>query len=146
MGQIFTAPAGLVELRAGIEQFYARHFHLLDDGKAAEWAGDFTEDGAFFPPNAPEPLRGRGTLVAGVERAHAEYQEKGEQRRHWHGMIAVQPREDGTILVRCYAQIIITPRGGQARLHLSCVCEDVFVVEGGALLIRERRVSRDDLG
>ncbi len=131
-------------LQAEIGQFYADHFYLLDSGDAQQWALTFTEDGAFYPPHRPEPLRGRETLAQGVTAAHREYQERGEQRRHWHGMVSVNPQPDGTVAVRCYAQIIVTPQGGTPTLHLSCVCRDVFVRRDGQWLVSERRVTRDD--
>jgi hypothetical protein len=136
----------LAELRAEVEQFYARHFHLLDSGQAAEWALTFTEDGAFHPPGDRAPVRGRAALADGVGAGYQRLLDAGEVHRHWHGMIAVDARDDGTVHVRCYALILATPRGGPTRSHLSCVCDDIFVREGGALLVRERRVSRDDLG
>ena len=134
----------LAELQAEIAQFYADHFYLLDSGQAQRWADTFTADGAFYPPHRPEPLRGRATLADGVAAAHQEYEQRGEQRRHWHGMVSVNPQPDGRLAVRCYAQIIVTPRGGTPSLHLSCVCHDVFVREDGRWLVAERRVTRDD--
>jgi hypothetical protein len=127
-----------------VQQFYARHMHLLDSGAAEEWARTFTADGLFAPPSLPEPVRGRPALAAGVRSAAAELAEAGEVHRHLLSMIAVEPRADGSLHVRSYAQIIATPRGGQPRLHLMCVCDDVLVREDGELLVRERRVTRDD--
>ncbi|WP_432840370.1 nuclear transport factor 2 family protein [Dactylosporangium sp. CA-092794] len=134
----------LAELRAEIEQFYAEHFHLLDSGAAAEWARTFTEDGVFVPPGGKAPVRGREALATGVAAGYQRLLAAGEVHRHWHGMVAVHPRADGTVQVRCYALILATPRGGPTRTHLSCFAEDVFVREEGRLLLRERRVSRDD--
>ena len=62
----------------------------------------------------------------------------------WLGMMAVEPQDDGTLHVRCYAQVIATPRDGQPRLHAMCVCDDVLVRVDGELLVRRRQVSRDD--
>ncbi|BDM71261.1 hypothetical protein HEK616_47480 [Streptomyces nigrescens] len=131
---------------AEIQQFYARHMQLLDAGEAEAWAATFTEDGSFAPPSLPEPIRGRAQLAAGVRRAAAELAEAGERHRHLLGTHAVDVGADGELLVRSYAQIIATPRNGQPRLHLMCVCEDVLVRRDGTLRVRERRVTRDDRG
>lgn len=131
-------------LYAEVQQFYARHMHLLDMGAAEEWARTFTEDGVFKLPSGPEPVRGRAALAAGVRKVAAGLAEAGEVHRHVLGMLAVTPQADGSLQVRSYAQIITTPRSGQPRLHLMCVCEDVLVREDGELRVRERRVTRDD--
>lgn len=129
---------------AEVQQFYARHMHLLDTGAAEEWAQTFTEAGLFAPPSLPEPVRGRANLAAGVREAAARLAQAGEVHRHLLSMVAVEPLADGSLRVRSYAQIIATPRDGQPRLHLMCVCEDVLVREDGELRVRERRVTRDD--
>lgn len=131
-------------LYAEVQQFYARHMHMLDSGTAEEWARTFTVDGSFKPPSRPEPLCGRAALAAGVRSAAARLAEAGEVHRHLFSMIAVNPQADGSLYVRSYTQIIATPRNGQPRLHLMCVCDDVLVYEGGELLVRDRRVTRDD--
>ncbi len=144
-----TAPAqirrGIAELQAEIAQFYADHFYALDSGDAEQWAQTFTEDGAFYPPNKPEPVRGRAALQTAVTAAHQDFVARGEQRRHWHGMVSVQPQDDGSLAVRCYAQILVTPAGGPTALHLSCVCRDTFVWQDEQWRVSERRVTRDDL-
>ncbi|MGH3939498.1 MAG: nuclear transport factor 2 family protein [Pseudonocardiaceae bacterium] len=131
-------------LYAEVQQFYAQHMHLLDTGAAEEWARTFTDDGVCKLPSAPEPIRGRIALAAGVHKAAAGLAEAGEVHRHVLGMLAVTPQADGSLQVRSYAQIIATPQGGQPRLHLMCVCEDVLVREGGELRVWKRRVTRDD--
>lgn len=133
-------------LYAEVQQFYARHFHLLDSGDAEGWAATFTEDGFFHPETLPEPVSGRAALAAGVRTAHQGLLDDGLQRRHWHGMVCVEPRQDAEVLdVRCYALIFTTPRGGSPALHLTCVCEDVLVRVDGCWQVRERRVTRDDM-
>ncbi|GAA2677148.1 nuclear transport factor 2 family protein [Actinoplanes palleronii] len=128
-----------------VQQFYARHMQLLDAGAAREWAETFTQDGTFEAPTLDEPTRGRDELIATMSRAAAELAAAGEIRRHWHGMLDVRPAPDGTIAVRCYALVFSTLRGGTPRLHRTCVCEDVLVLEDGQLRVRSRRVTRDDL-
>ncbi|WP_030373452.1 nuclear transport factor 2 family protein [Streptomyces rimosus] len=134
----------VTELYAEVELFYARHFQLLDGGDTQAWAQTFTPDGAFFPPTLSEPVRGRAALATGAAKAHAGFEEQGVQRRHWHGMVDVRQREDDSVFVRCYALIFVTPAGGEPRLHMTCVCEDILVHTDEGLQVAERRVHRDD--
>lgn len=136
--------AVLTQLRAEVEQFYAEHFHLLDSGAAQEWANTFTADGAFVPPDGRPTVHGRQALATSVAAGYQRLLAAGETHRHWHGMVAIRPQDDGTLHVHCYALILATPRGGPTRTHLSCLAQDIFVREQGRLLLRERRVSRDD--
>jgi hypothetical protein len=134
------------QLYVEVQQFYARHFHLLDAGKAEEWAETFTEDGWFWPQTIPQPARGRAILTEGVRGQHERLNAIGEQHRHWHGMIDVEPRPDGALSVRCYALVYATPEGGPTRIHAACVCEDLLVRgDDGALRVAGRRVTRDDI-
>jgi hypothetical protein len=128
-------PSAPTDRYVQVQQFYARHFQLLDSGDAAGWADTFTADGWFWPSTLPEPVRGRAALLAGVRATHARLAEVGEQHRHWHAL-----------RVRCYAQIFAIPAGGQARLQLHCVCEDLLVRSAdGDWQVAERRVTRDDI-
>ncbi|MDH6213154.1 nuclear transport factor 2 family protein [Streptomyces pseudovenezuelae] len=132
-------------LCADVQRFHARQMHLLDSGDAEAWAATFTEDGLFAPPSAPEPIRGRAALAAGVRAAHEELAAEGETRRHLLTTTAVaDPEPDGSVRVRSYVQVVATRRAEAPRLLLMCVCEDVLVVEDGEWKVRERYVSRDD--
>jgi hypothetical protein len=134
----------IAEVYAEVQHFYARHMYLLDSGAAQEWAETFTADGVFAPASAPEPIVGREALASGVRAAAARLRERGERHRHLLLSVDVQPRGDGSLQVRSYAQIIATPRGGDPRLHLMCVAHDVLVREDGELRVKHCRVSRDD--
>jgi hypothetical protein len=131
------------EAYVAVQQFYARHMHLLDAGAAQEWADTFTEDAVIELPSAA-PVAGRATLAENMGRGFRESAERGEVQRHWHGMLALDARPDGTLAVRCYALVILSTAEG-SRLHRACVCEDVLVREEGRLRVRSRRVTRDDL-
>jgi hypothetical protein len=141
---VSTTSRSIEHIYVEVQQFYARHMHLLDAGKADEWAMTFTEDGVFAPPSQPEPIRGRANLAEGARKAAADRSAAGETHRHWQGMISVDPQPDESLHVTCYTQILVTPRNGSPRLHLMCVCRDVLVRENGQLLVRERHVTRDD--
>jgi hypothetical protein len=134
-------------LYLAVQQFYARHMHVLDAGMAEEWAATFTPDGSFSAPGLDAPVRGRAALAAAVRDTKARLAAAGEIHRHWHGMVHVNPpREDGSVVVRCYALVIAVGSSGEPRMHRSCVCEDVLVPAEGATgqwLVRERRVTPD---
>ena len=139
-----TEPA-IAELYNRVQQFYARQMRLLDDGQVAEWAATFTVDGSFAANAHPEPTVGRAAIEAGAGRTVAELASDGVVRRHWLGMLSVEPRADGTLRTRCYALVISTPKGGQAGVHVSTSCDDLLVRSGDTFLVRERYVVRDDL-
>jgi hypothetical protein len=129
-----------------IQHFYARQMQELDAGRSDAWAATFTPEGAFAAPGRPEPVRGREALAAAAAAAAAEHVERGLVRRHWLGMLTVEPRPDGRVHARCYALVFVTPLGGTPALHCSTVCEDVLRQEdSGTWLVEHRRVSRDDL-
>ncbi|OLB79501.1 MAG: hydroxylacyl-CoA dehydrogenase [Actinobacteria bacterium 13_2_20CM_2_71_6] len=127
-----------------VQQFYAYQMQLLDDGAAQQWATTFTEAGVFAANAHPEPVRGRDAITAAAARAIVELADKGIQRRHWLGMVHVT-REGAAVRARSYALVFETPKGGQAAVRMSTVCEDVLVHDGVGWLVAERYVTRDDL-
>ncbi|MGW0494828.1 nuclear transport factor 2 family protein [Streptomyces sp. NPDC003007] len=131
------------ETYVAVQQFYARQMRLLDERQAEEWAGTFTQDGVFAQNTVPEPLRGREAVATAVRRNLERTADTPEQRRHVFSMLTVVPGPDGSLSTRCYAQVLVTPAGGQTRLHLSAVCEDELVPHGAGWLVRHRRVEHD---
>jgi hypothetical protein len=138
-----TIPRLLDQHYVDVQQFYARHMHLLDAGDAAGWAGTFTDDASFRLPGRAEPVRGRANLEAAARATAADLAERGETHRHWHGMVAVEPIDQDTLRARCYALVFATPRGGEPRLHRTCTCDDTLVRVDGGWLVRDRTVTRD---
>lgn len=128
-----------------VQQFYAQQMQLLDDGSVEQWAGTFTDDGVFSANAHAEPTIGRANIAKAAGHAVAELKRAGVVRRHWLGMLTVRPLSGDALFARCYALIVSTPKGGQAAVHLSTVCEDVLVRVGDELLVRTRHVTRDDL-
>ncbi|MCS0639612.1 nuclear transport factor 2 family protein [Streptomyces sp. LP05-1] len=139
-----TAVAEAV-LQTQIQHFYAAQMQLLDSGKAEDWAGTFTEDGVFAANAHPEPAAGRAVIAAAARKATDEYAAAGIQRRHWLGMVNVERRGPDEVFAQCYALVIETPRGGQARLHVSTRCDDLLVRAEGRWQVKDRQVYRDDL-
>lgn len=128
-----------------VQQFYARHIQLLDEGHAEEAALTFTEDASLLsPPKVAEPICGRANLAAGLRRAADELAAEGVRYRRCHTMTAMVVRPGGELFARSYVQVIKTERGGEARLHAMCVCEDVLVRAEDGFRVRERVVTRDD--
>jgi 3-phenylpropionate/cinnamic acid dioxygenase small subunit len=130
------------ELRASVEQFYAHHMQLLDDGRIPEWASHFTEDGTFAVDSHPVPARGRQEIVAGASRTVEQLREQGIARRHWLGMSDITPEGD-TVRVRSYALVFQITEADGAAVRSSTVCEDLLVCEGGSWLIQARVVRQD---
>lgn len=128
-----------------IQHFYARQMRYLDEGKVADWAQTFTEDGVFSANAHPEPFRGREAIEAGARKTFEQLCAEGIQRRHWLGMLDLEEQQDGSVLAHSYALIISTPRGGQAAVHLSTRCTDVLSRQGEGWQVNSRQVYRDDL-
>lgn len=141
-----AGPGGLAELYAEIQQFYARQMRLLDDGEAEAWAETFAEDGVFAANAHPEPFTGRAAIAAGARRATDDFAARGIRRRHWLGMLSLEPKDEHTVLVHSYAQVIETPRAGRPVLRASTGCADLLVRRDGRWLVLDRRIHRDDLG
>lgn len=132
-------------LYAEVQQFYSRQMQLFDSFEAELWAQTFTEGAAFDVPLLPAPVVARAALAASVRRNAETHAVSGERLRHWIGMLDVRSRTDGSLRTRCYAQVYLTPRGGQSKLHRVCVMEDTLVRSSGGWLVAHRLVTRDDL-
>ncbi|MFJ2865826.1 nuclear transport factor 2 family protein [Kitasatospora sp. NPDC087314] len=133
------------ELYHQVQEFYAHQMQLLDDGRVDEWALTFTPDGVFAANAHPEPSTGREAISAAARKAHAAMDEQGIRRRHWLGMVSVRESGPGSATARCYALVIEIPRGGQAVVRLSTVCEDRLVLSEAGWQVQYRQVNRDDL-
>jgi Small subunit of phenylpropionate dioxygenase len=129
-------------VRASVEQFYAHHMQLLDDGRIKEWASLFTEDGTFTVGSHPEPARGREQIVAGATRTVEQLRAQGIARRHWLGMADIAAEGEG-LRVRSYALVFQITASEGAALRSSTTCEDVLVPDGESWLIRSRLVVTD---
>jgi len=128
-----------------IQQFYAGQMQLLDSGAAEAWADTFTEDGVFAA-NANAPVGGRSAIAAAARSTTDDLVARRIQRRHWLGMLHVQPVGVDEVKVSSYALILEIPSGGEVSARLSTTCDDTLVRGGnGGWLVRERRVVRDDL-
>jgi hypothetical protein len=143
-----TAPADratFADLYAEVQQFYANHIWLLDEGLADEAAMTFTEAATMLsPPKVPEPIQGRDNLRTGLRKVADVLAAEGVRYRRCHTMISVVPQPGGELHVRAYVQVVRTHRGGESVLHAMCVCEDVLVREDGQLKVSQRVVTRDD--
>src|SRR5437660_7716433 len=95
-----------------VQRFYAAQMQLLDDGRAEQWAGTFTDDGVFAADAWPEPARGRRAIAEGARKTTEDLARRGVRRRHWLGMPAITRSDGDTLAVRSYALVIETPRAG----------------------------------
>jgi hypothetical protein len=133
------------QLHAEVQDFYARQMHMIDSGHAEAWAATFTEDGIFAANAYPQPTVGRAAIAQAVRATAAQLTAEGVVHRHWFGMLAVYPENDGTLRTRYYALVIRTPKGGQPVIHRCTVAEDELVRQQGVWQVRRRNVTRDDL-
>lgn len=142
-----TQPGPTAGLYADVQDFYARHMRLVDEGRVEEWGDTFTVDATISNNANPRPAHGREAIVAVIRRAHAELESRGVQHRHWMGMLTVEPvaADTGTETVRAtsYALLMAVPRGGAPVIDRSTRCEDLLVRVDGDWQIRERRVHHD---
>nr|WCI13848.1 LaxC4 [Streptomyces setonensis] len=137
-----TTPAA-PELYAEIQDFYARHMQLIDDGKVDAWVDTFTADATISNNVAPRPAHGREEILTVVRRAQDQLEADGIQHRHWIGMLVVDRLDDTTVRAESYALLVATPRGGSPVLDRSTRCHDELVRVDDDWQIRSRRVHHD---
>ncbi len=126
-----------------IQQFYARHMRLLDQGAVEEWAGMFTEDGTFAYDTG-EPITGRAHIAAAAQKRVDQLAAEGVTRRHWLGMLEVDPEDErGVVRTRYYAVSLATERGGRPQLTASTYAEDALVRHEDTWRVLHRRVTHD---
>ncbi|MGW5703095.1 MULTISPECIES: SRPBCC family protein [Amycolatopsis] len=133
------------ELYTSLQAFYARQMRLLDNGEAERWAETFTEDGVFAQNAKPRPMSGRADIAASMRRGLDRLAATGLRRRHWTGMLEVEPLPGGEVRTNYYALVISTPKGGKAELYLSTTCSDLLVRWGNGWLVRHRQVDHDNV-
>lgn len=128
-----------------VQQLYAHQSHLIDSGRAGEWARTFTGDGAFHSPSYPEPVIGGEALRAFAERFTEDAAHAGEVRRHVLTNVFVQPGQCGELQVSAYLQVIATAVTGATRTLRFTTLHDRLVRDGDTWRIARREVRRDDL-
>ncbi|WP_243706098.1 nuclear transport factor 2 family protein [Micromonospora sp. KC721] len=143
-----TAGAHVADLHERIRQFYAVQMRLLDSGAAEEWAATFTPDGVFEQNVDPEPLRGRPAIAVAARRRVDNLRADGLTRRHWLGMVHVDPVPDGSVRARYYAiAYAVASASGDHRsspeIYASTVADDVLVHDHDGWLVAHRRVVHD---
>ncbi|WLQ69259.1 nuclear transport factor 2 family protein [Streptomyces glycanivorans] len=138
------APSASAQL-AEIHQLYHLQSHLIDGGRAAEWAATFTADGSFTSPSYPAPVTGTAGLTAFAQRFAADCAADNVVRRHMVSNVALTGDDgDGTLQVAAYLQIIATPRGGTPHTERFTTLTDRVVHDGAGWRIAARVVRRDD--
>jgi actinorhodin biosynthesis protein ActVIA len=131
------------DLYVEVLQHYAVQMHALDEGKFAEYADTFTEDGEFRHTPGRPAARGRQNIVEELHDFHRRFENDPVQRRHWFDMVAVYPETDGTVRTTYYALVVTTRPEQRPVLAPSCVVRDVLVRRDGVLLNRSRIVDHD---
>jgi hypothetical protein len=132
---------------ARVQQFYAYQTALLDELRVQEFAATFTEDGVLTSAPTARPARGRAAIAAALRAAHERrFGTEPVRRRHWQNALCVEELPDGSLRASyCTLVTVIRPWNPVAALGPSAAVEDVLVVDGGELRVRERRITPDHL-
>jgi len=128
--------------RAEIEQFYAEHFAVLDEGDAATWVSTFTEDAIFVPPTGRAELRGRETLQAGTEKTVGRLADAGTVRRHMLANLNLIALNGGRAEVRAYV-LVVDSTAGECRVTTSVHMRDELTWDGTRWYVARRVLHRD---
>lgn len=134
------------QLYGEIENFYARHMQLVDQGRVEEWGDTFTVDATISNNANPRPAHGREAIVSVIRRANAELESRGVQHRHWMGMLVVDPVDEKSVRVSSYALLMAVAQGTAPAIDRSTFCEDLLIRVDEDWQIHERRVRHDALG
>lgn len=129
-----------------IHHLYARQSHLIDSGRAEEWARTFQEQGEFRSPTYPEPVVGHPALRAFAERFVANAAAAGEVHRHVVTNVVVERADAEEADARAYLQVLATSASGGTRVLRFTTLHDRLRREGATWLVGRREVRRDDLG
>jgi actinorhodin biosynthesis protein ActVIA len=143
---IMIETLSFTDLYVEVQQFYAAQMQVLDGGDFERYAATFTEDGEFRHTPGRPAARTRAGIVADLHEFHQRFADDPVQRRHWFNMLAIDPRDDGTIATTYYALVVTTRPDRSVTIRPSCVVHDILVRENGALLNRSRRVDHDQVG
>jgi SnoaL-like domain len=131
------------KLYAEIQNFYARHMALIDQGSVDAWVETFTEDATISNNTNPRPAHGREEIVSVIRRTQAALEAQGIQHRHWVGMMVLDQLDDATVQASSYAMIVATRKGGTPMVDRSTLCSDELVRVNGDWQIRSRKVKHD---
>lgn len=126
-----------------IQNFYAHHMRLVDEGRVEEWGDTFAVDATISNNANPRPAHGREAIVAVIRRAHAELVERGVQHRHWMGMLSVEPLGEDTVRATSYALLMAVGKGAAPLIDRSTCCVDEIARVDGEWQITVRRVHHD---
>jgi uncharacterized protein (TIGR02246 family) len=122
-----------------IRNLIARVAQLADYGDAEEYAGLFTEDGAWEFPGAP--LRGRGDILAGArERRRQRVTGPGSGTRHVIATVAVRVEDATMATADSYFQFWRDTETAPALFNMGHY-HDVLRREGGAWRIARREIT-----
>jgi 3-phenylpropionate/cinnamic acid dioxygenase small subunit len=126
-----------------VQQFYAEHMRLLDDGDADAWAAGFTGDAVFAEPGRLQELSGREAIRTSARARVARLAADQVRVRHWFGMLTVAPQPDERLHTRYYALAFSIAADRAISLLASVDCRDVLVRHDGRLRIESRHLRLD---
>ncbi|MGW4118762.1 nuclear transport factor 2 family protein [Nocardia sp. NPDC004711] len=135
------------QLYVDLQQFYAAHLRLLDDGRVDEWAAEFEPAGLLIHPQRAATHTGRAEIADGLRRTAQRLRAAGLVRRHWLGNLTIENdgAATGIIRTRFYSLVVEAGPGQSPRLHLSTDIRDHLVPHGTSWLVRERSITHDPI-
>jgi actinorhodin biosynthesis protein ActVIA len=133
------------ELRAEIQDFYARQVQAMDNGRYEEFAATFTERCEFTPIKHQSAAHGKQAIIGKLEDFAKTMFGSGQQRRHWMSMSIINETSPGVCDVVSYALVTNTMTGQPPILHWAGDIVDRLVREDGKLLVARRSVNSDSI-
>jgi len=130
------------DLHFEIQQFYARQMRCLDNGDATGFAATFTDD-AVFIHDPGETVEGRADIATATEANVAKTREARIVRRHWFGMMVVEPDGGGRVRTQYTAITTVTTTDGGTALGTGSLVDDLLVRRDGQLSTASRTVHSD---
>lgn len=98
-----------------VQELLARYCWYVDEGRGAEWAALYTDDGVF-EGTRPEPVCGRAALAEVPVQLQEQF---GGRLRHQFSNLYLEPSEDQNALIAKYYNQIGTWDGGPKLLMLA---------------------------
>jgi actinorhodin biosynthesis protein ActVIA len=138
----------VTDLYLRVQHFYARQMQAVDEGRFAEYADTFAEDGTFQHSPNVEPARGRAAILQSLIDYDERFTGEPVQRRHWFNQIVLDEQPDGSFRSTVYALVVATKPGTRLPFEIApaCIVHDVLEVSGDVILTRSRLVTYDYLG
>jgi ketosteroid isomerase-like protein len=120
-----------------IQQLYARYNHLIDSGKAGNWAATFTPDGVFN--SGQGEFKGTDALAQFASGFAGQFKGKA---RHWTNNLVVDEAPGGASGT-CYLALYRLGGEGGPKILVTGIYRDELVKGAGGWRFTKRVVAGD---